>query len=183
MKKTWIVTRQRQWPDGDLVVEISYGGYDYTNPGQLVRKYDGECEEFADPREAVETGIRVAQAWQNDTAEEVCIGRGFTMGCTLPFDGDPLTEETFREYREWAAAEAEQLPKCDHCGGIIESAWVLPERDEEFCSENCADLAWEYMQEDEEDAEPEEEPEVPALSGFGVHVTRIATSQVGRTPA
>ncbi len=33
----YTVTRQCQFPDGDYVVEISAGGIDFTNPGELVK--------------------------------------------------------------------------------------------------------------------------------------------------
>ena len=33
------VTRQRQFPDGENVVEVSAGGLDYTNPDALGAKY------------------------------------------------------------------------------------------------------------------------------------------------
>ncbi len=177
MKETWVVTRQRQYPDGDLCVEITYGGFDYTNPGELVTKYDGEGEEYADPREAVEVGIRIALAWQEETRKEVFIGKGFTGGDTLAMNLYSLTPYTFREFREWAEEKWESLPKCAHCGEIIQEKWTLPYCDDEFCSQYCCELALEYMQDDEEDAETEEESGVPALSGIGVFVTRIATSQ------
>ena len=36
------VTRQRQWPGGECVVEVSVGTMDYTNPDALVGKYPDE---------------------------------------------------------------------------------------------------------------------------------------------
>src|SRR5438046_8051608 len=79
------VTRQRQWPDGDNVVEVSHGGLDYCNPDALGAKYAGEFEEFADPRQAVETAIEIVRAWRKDSKERIAIGVGSTNGMTLPF--------------------------------------------------------------------------------------------------
>ena len=58
MHDTYVVTRQIQWPEGKHVVEISAGGFDYTNPDALVAKYPGEFGEFCDPREALKNGRR-----------------------------------------------------------------------------------------------------------------------------
>ena len=49
----YTVTRQDQWM-GELMVEISEGGFDYTNPDMLSGRWEGEGETFIDPREAVE---------------------------------------------------------------------------------------------------------------------------------
>jgi hypothetical protein len=147
------VTRQSQWPEGTYVVEVSGGGIDYTNPGALSKKYKGEFEEFADPREAVETAIRIAQQWQADCDRKVFIGTGSTGGMTMPFDPEPLNEETFAALRERAEEEYQEMPKCDRCGDLTgKEKWHI-NGDEDwgtFCSENCADNAyWESMEDEE----------------------------------
>jgi hypothetical protein len=38
----YFVSRQRNWPDGDCLVEIAAGGRDYANPGMLAPKFPGE---------------------------------------------------------------------------------------------------------------------------------------------
>ena len=53
------VTRQRQFPDGTELVEVSAG--DYCNPDCLSARYSGEMEEFSDPREAVSVAIGIAR--------------------------------------------------------------------------------------------------------------------------
>ena len=60
------VTRQVNTFEGTKVVEISQGGIDYCNPGALSKRYPGEFEEFANPVEAVEAAILIAQQWQKD---------------------------------------------------------------------------------------------------------------------
>ena len=60
----YTVTRQRQFPDGENVVEVSAGDHNYTNPDALVAKYAGEFEEFTDPRDAVETAIQIVRDWR-----------------------------------------------------------------------------------------------------------------------
>lgn len=159
----WTVTRQLQYPDGDKVVEISYGGIDYTNPDALAAKYPGEFREFTDPREAAETAIAIAMAWQSDTDEEILIAHGATGGMTMPFSGNELTDETFTDLRQWAEKEWEELPKCDWCGEPLpdeRSQYTLIDYpDEHYCSENCADRAWEQIEEAQAELEAEEEEE------------------------
>jgi hypothetical protein len=145
------VTRQRQWPDGDNVVEVSAGGLDYCNPDALAAKYAGEFQEFADPRAAVETAIEIVRQWRKDSGERIAIGCGATHGMTLPFSPD-----TFRGAREWAKRTWEKLEKCAGCGEPMPDSkreyWRANEWDGlEYCSESCATRAAEF--EAEQDAE------------------------------
>lgn len=144
----WTVTRQRQYPDGDLMVEISKGDYNYVNPGALCEKYAGEGESHLSAVEAVQNAIRIKDLWQADCPdEEVLIGMGSTMGMTMPFD--PEEPEDLLERAEQIDSEA---TKCDECGEIIPdekkgyTAYdVFGEPlDGEYCSEYCCDRAHEY---------------------------------------
>ena len=133
----WTVTRQRQWPDGDFVVEISSGGFDLVNPGALVSKYAGEGEEYLSLVEAVEKAIKIAQQWQKDKPkEEILIGIGATGGYTMPFDGMELTEETFEDLRKQAKEHDDRLPKCDRCGEILGDTYYTMD-DNKYCREYC----------------------------------------------
>jgi len=136
---TYIVTRQLQWSTGAAVVEISEGGWDYTNPDALSEKYPGEFQEYDDPREAVKTAIAVANAWQKDEpTRKIGIGAGFTGGYTMPFEPQKMDK-----LKKWAKEEYLRLPKCARCGKLIEdssrSAFRIEGFDEPFCSEFCAD--------------------------------------------
>lgn len=154
----WTVTRQLQWPEGDHVVEISYGGLEYINPDMLMEKYAGEGETYDDPRDAVEAAIEIAQEWQQDTPNKsILIGYGSTGGMTLPLEGEELSEDTFTELRRWAAEAYEKLSKCSQCGEILpakNNRWKNWELlwGEEFCSEYCIEQAVEaVLNEDEEE--------------------------------
>jgi hypothetical protein len=137
------VTRQRQFPDGEQVVEVSAGGLDYTNPDALGAKYAGEFEEFADPREAVETAINIVRDWRKDSRSKVSIGVGSTHGMTLPFSPD-----TFAHARAWAKQTWESLEKCPGCGEPLPDSrnrWHANDWDGlEYCSESCATRAAEF---------------------------------------
>lgn len=151
------VTRQINTYEGTKCVEISAGGIDYTNPGALVKKYPGEFETFEDPREAVETAIKIAEAWQNDAKDgpnnEVFIDHGATGGMTMFFDGLPLNEETFTELREWANEQWDSLEKCAHCGNLLGKEKYGSHEIGEYdcCSEYCAEQRYFTPEEDEEE--------------------------------
>jgi len=149
------VTRQRQFPDGLQVVEVSVGSFDYVNPDCLVAKYDGEGEEFIDPREAVETAIEIVRSWRKDSRDKVSIGVGSTLGMTLPFSPD-----TFQHARAWAKLYWESLEKCAACSN------PLPDRNRyhandwdglEYCSEDCATRAAEFESEQEAEFQNQEQ--------------------------
>ena len=131
------VTRQRQWPEGTPVVEISAGGLDYTNPDALVQRYAGEFETFDDPREAVAVAIAICKSWRRDGERRARLAVGATGGMTMPFD--PCT---FPEARAWADRRYDEVPKCDACGELLgETTYHNPDLDSDlkFCSEYCAE--------------------------------------------
>ncbi|HSW45462.1 MAG TPA: hypothetical protein VLM89_07820 [Phycisphaerae bacterium] len=160
----YVVTRQQQWATGDSVVEISVGGLDYTNPDALCGKYPGEFREFVSPVEAVEAAIGIARAWRKDApALDIQIAAGCTMGMTMPFAGEPLTDETFDGLRQWARKIEDSLPHCDECGEPIRTQehWTLSDySDLEFCREYCADqYSWREREELEAELAAEQEDE------------------------
>ena len=116
----WFVSRQRYFPDGDLMVEIAGGGGDYSNPDMFSPKYPGEGEEYTDPREAVKVALLIRDLWQKDAPdEEIEVGEGCTGGYTMPFDGsddDALIA--------WAEKEYADLEKCARCGKILTGEWI-----------------------------------------------------------
>ena len=146
---SWTVTRQHQWPDGDFVVEVSAGGLDYTNPGALCAKYEGEFQTFASNVAAVTAAIGIAKAWQRDSPDkEIQIAAGSTGGMTMPFSGEPLDDSVFDALLKEAAEADEALPKCGRCGEILGRETYFNEDSEwsgeKFCSENCAEQAQVY---------------------------------------
>lgn len=160
------VTRQRQWPEGKLVVEISKGGFDYVNPDMLVVQYPrlGEGETFTGMIPAVAAGIAIAKAWKEaKPKEDIGIAVGFTHGCTLPFDGEELTAEVEAALLAEADRYDAELPKCAHCGDILGDElwgphWQHPD-ERDCCSENCAEMHYNQPDEDEEYDEDEDEDE------------------------
>ena len=129
------VTRQRQWPEGTPVVEVSAGGIDYTNPDALVQRYAGEFETFDDPRKAVAVAIAICKSWRKDGERRARIGHGATGGMTMPFD--PCT---FAQAMAWAERKYAELPLCDRCGAVLgDTTYSNGDLDLKFCSEYCAE--------------------------------------------
>jgi hypothetical protein len=137
------VTRQRQWPDGVDIVEVSAGGIDYTNPDALSAKYSGEFQEFTDPREAVTTAIEIARQWRKDSHKRIAVAVGDTYGMTIPFSPDTQAHAI-----AWARKIWESLPKCGGCNGPLPNSrkrWHANDWDGlEYCSEDCATRAAEF---------------------------------------
>lgn len=143
----YTVIRQMQFPDNTEIVEILEGGFDYVNPDMLSPKYDQEGETFADPRDAVDAAISIYNHWRADApGKDIYIGYGNTLGYTMPFEASSIPDIT-----AWSEKEYESLDKCDWCGDIIErDIWRadIPE-DFRFCSERCAENAYNDMFEEE----------------------------------
>lgn len=143
------VSRQRYWPDGDLLVELALGGLDYSNPGMMGAKYRnlGEGQEYTDPREAVEAGLAILKAWRLDAPEEdIQIGHGNTFGFTMPFSG-----ESEDKLKSWADKIYDSLPKCAQCSDLLgKEKYGCHETGEyECCSERCAEKYY-YQELDDE---------------------------------
>lgn len=143
----YTVTRQLQWPDGNPMVEISEGGFDYVNPDMLTSRYPGEGMTYDNPLEAAAAAIDILNQWRRDNPDDhIGIGYGATLGFTAPFE-----ESDISEIREWAQKEYDRLQKCNWCGDIITDEVYLLDGDGRFCSERCAENAYHDLFGDDEE--------------------------------
>lgn len=143
MVQKWYVSRQCYWgveESNQNVVEIAGGGCDYANPDMLVTKYPGEGQEYNNPIEAVTAAIEICKLWKKDCPKlKITIAHGCTGGNTMPFEASSI-----KELKAWAKKTNESLPKCAHCGGLIEGeGYVLIDGDPDmvYCREYCAEEA------------------------------------------
>ncbi len=84
----YCVTKQVQWPDGDMVVEVSIGDFNYCNPGAM-----GDIEKFELATDAAQRAIELQQEWQQEhPSEEVFVGHGYRMGRWLHFESEEPEE-------------------------------------------------------------------------------------------
>lgn len=170
-RDVWFVSRQSYYPDGDLVIEIAYGGRDYSNPdklaevsGSAIARLTGE---YSDPREALTAAREIKRLWQEQEPEaEIGIATGYTLGATMPFEAS-----ADEELEQWAMRKWAMLPKCDHCGDRLPSdgTWYsLPDCDPDlrFCSEYCADEGNSaYLSDSDPEGDDPDVPDVPAEYG------------------
>lgn len=142
MKSKWFVSRQSYWgvdPEDQYCVEIAFGGLDYANADMLIEKYDGEGQEYSDPREAVNAALQIRDQWKKDEPQLIInVAHGFTGGSTMPFEGDK--DEALKV---WAEKKYLELPKCEECGTLIDEKehyinLDYPD-DGKFCSEYCCE--------------------------------------------
>ena len=156
----WFVSRQSYWgvdPEDQYCVEIAAGGLDYANPDMLAVKYDGEGEEYEDPREAVEAAIKIRDAWKAEMPDKtINVAHGATLGCSMLFFSE--AEEALKA---WAAEKYESLPKCARCGELLKKGETYAlfdsfDGEEKYCSSYCAekeyDRLWEEAHKEEVDA-------------------------------
>jgi 4-aminobutyrate aminotransferase-like enzyme len=100
---------------------------------------------------AVEAAIEIAELWKKES-KPIYIGVGNTHGMTAQFAEMKLNSKNLEQLRKEAAAYDAKLPKCCRCGDILgEKTFMLIDCDDEFCSENCAERAYESMQEDQDE--------------------------------
>jgi len=148
------VSRQVVWPDGNRVVEVVSPGMDHAGPDMLVDHFKslGEGKEFADPREALEAALAVRDAWQaKSTAEDEDTVQVNFMG---------HDEETDEELHAIAETMFEKMPKCDNCGdplGRERDQYKNRETGEKYCSENCAQAAADFEEEQQREMDRENE--------------------------
>lgn len=143
------VSRQSYYHSGKNAVEVAVGGINYSGPDMLVASKEymrlGCDKEYTDPVEAVEVAIAVLKKWRETGVKPRPI---LVFGANLDMIEGSDSGISMREAMRRAKKLREQLPKCDECGELMpeHDYYTVPEfwgDDMKFCSENCADLAYE----------------------------------------
>lgn len=164
------VSRQVVWPEGSRVVEVVSPGMDHAGPDMLVDHFKslGEGKEFVDPREALEAALAVRDAWQaKSTAEDEDTVQVNFLG---------HDEETDEELSALAETMFEKMPKCDHCGdplGPKRDQYTNYETGEKYCSENCAQAAADFEEEQQREMEEDEDATEASLKTSGYMAARL----------
>lgn len=149
----FFVTKQRNWPDGELVVQIMRGrSFDCVGAGHIGDV--GECE-YLDPTEAVAAAKQAAGDWhQCEGIEYGPISKPGQLYMEFAHKDD---EDEYRELEDWAKFQLESLPKCDHCGELLGKTVYTNHfhgDGEKFCSDYCAE---EYFHPPEDSEEEDDE--------------------------
>jgi hypothetical protein len=154
----YFVSRQHYWHSGQRAVEIAQGGIESASPDMLVEKYRnlGEGDEFVDPREAVKAALAIANKWREvEFGVKLVFGQNLDLVCA-----DPVSyNEAKRTFPKIAQRLYDAAPKCARCGELIEECFHVADLDEDFCSENHAQLAYEevFCQEESEEEDESEQ--------------------------
>lgn len=139
----FFVSRQLEWPDANLLVEVVCGGQDFANPGMLTVRWKslGEGQEFTNPVEAAEAAIKIRDAWKAVEVEEIEITFGATGGMTLS-----LPRMKDKELLAKAEEILESLPKCAQCSEVLGKETFTHDLSDEdkFCSSNCSEVHYSY---------------------------------------
>lgn len=98
------VTRQHYYYSGEMLVEVTSGGFDYAGADCLMPKYPGEGHEFDDPVEAVHAATQIRKAWCRAVKEP----RGLAVGTTGGM-GLELEPCTIQEALAWAKKHAARI--------------------------------------------------------------------------
>lgn len=148
----FFVTRQRNWPDGEHVIQIMRGRtFDCVGAGHIGDV--GECE-YQDPTEAVHAAKLAAGDWPK--CEGIEYGPISKPGQLYMEFARKDTERDYQDLDGWAQSELEHLPKCEHCGELLgKTVYVnhFQGDDEKFCSSYCAEEYFRPSDDEEEDDE------------------------------
>lgn len=161
-----LVSRQSNYYDGGAYsVEIARD-LDYAGPGMLAGDWPEEGD-YDDPRDAAQAAAQLAERWGEQEGWERWGMPGDPMPITVSMNAmvyptvkDGMTPE---EARAWAQDRYDRMPKCDRCGGPLpdeKERWHLLEEQDylgddapEYCSENCAELAYDDLLREQQEIE------------------------------
>jgi hypothetical protein len=145
----YYVSRQCYWPDGQNAVEVVTVGIDNAGPDMLTAKYLGEGGEYADPREAIEVAISIADNWQADKPDlDIEIVAGNTWGGSICLAGQDMSGD---ELIAWAKREYASLTTCEWCEEIIVNETWSNDFGYSCCSEYCAEESYSALRKAEVD--------------------------------
>lgn len=144
----YYVNRVHSWPDGDYFVEVVLS-LDAGDPGTLVPVYRrlGEGDGFLNPKEAAVSAVRVQRQWIKDKQLDIELAYNGAFAGQLGVPGERVTA---CELFAWARKEFEQLERCAECGEIMggERYMIFDDIDDTFCSQVCAENAYDKWLED-----------------------------------
>jgi hypothetical protein len=146
----YFVSRQCYWPDGQNAVEVVTVGIDNAGPDMLTAKYLGEGGLYANPREAIEVAMIIADQWQWDMGKDFLIEivAGNTWGGSICLAGQDMS---VTELKAWAEREYKSLPTCEWCEEIIVNERWSNDYGYSCCSEYCAEESYSALRKAEVD--------------------------------
>jgi hypothetical protein len=131
------ITRQRDYNDGCLFVEIAVGGPKNAGPDILTARYAGEQKNLVDPRDAVNIAEQIFKRWDKDYGDETKRLRIVGLEQPLVFD---FSTKGIAAAKAWADRVFATMAKCCYCGKAMGNRDPFTHDDlinVVFCSEAC----------------------------------------------
>lgn len=133
----YFVSRQRDFKNNSLYVEIAAGGKAKAGADFLTVRYSGEQKNLIDPRDAVNIAENIFKAWDRDYGDEKKKLRIVGLPTTLEYEFSPKGIDAAKS---WADKIFESMKKCGHCGKAMGNRDPYEHDDisgTAFCSEQC----------------------------------------------
>jgi len=143
----YFLTRQRDFNDDKLYVEICCLGPKKAGLDILTARYQGEGKNLVSPKDAVEIAERIYKQWQLDYHDEakrlrIIIDEKTTR--IFEFDAKGIAAA-----KTWADKTLATMTKCKHCGKPIGHSKTLYETEDipnaAFCGEICLSIKYRDM--------------------------------------
>lgn len=151
------LSRQRDFNDNCLYLEIASGGPKKAGPDVLTIRYPGEGKNLVDPRDAINNAAAIYKLWERDYGDETKRLRVVGEAKPLVYD---CTPKGFAAAKLWADKAFANMAKCGSCSKAMGNKDPYEHEDltnAVFCNEQC--LATKYR------------------AMFGIEVPRVASNK------
>lgn len=133
----YFVSRQRDFKDSGLYVEIAVGGKVKAGEDILTARYTGEQKNLVDPRDAVNVSEQIFRHWDRDYGDEKKQLRIVGIETPLVFE---FSTRGVAAAKTWADRIFANMAKCGNCHKAMGNRDLYEHEDLSnlvFCSEMC----------------------------------------------
>lgn len=131
------LTRQRDFKDGCLYIELAVGGPSKAGKDILTPRYYGEKMNLVDPRDAVRLAETIFKKWDKDYGDETKRLRIVGINPIITFD---MTAKGIIGAKNWAEKLSAAMKKCAACNKIMGNRSPFEHTglaNQVFCTEYC----------------------------------------------
>lgn len=133
----YYISRQRDYKDGGLYIEIAVGGKTKAGKDILTPRYEGELKNLIDPRDALSAAVNIHSHWDRDYGDEKKKLRVVGGATTFSFE---FSTKGIAAAKSWADKIYSGMEKCGHCNkamGKRDPYSVDDIPNAVFCTEVC----------------------------------------------
>ncbi len=128
-----LITRQRDFLDGCLYVELCVTGRKNAGPDILTPRFPKEDKTYSDPRDCINIAVEIYKQWDKEYGDEQKKLRIIGTQGTLVFD---FSTKGITAARAWADRMFANMEKCGSCCKPMGNR-------EKLCSDNKSDVGLE----------------------------------------